>query len=226
MVYDLLEYDCEDIRNNELAGRDHTLANLTAQISDHRIIRSPKIKAESWAALAKFKDDARNQAVEGLMLKRLSSYYRLGRRRGDWWKWKVDPLTVDAVLIYAQRGHGRRSGLYTDYTFAVWDDDKLVPFAKAYSGLNDEEIRRVDRFIQRNTIERFGPVRSVKPELVFEIAFEDIRKSARHKSGVAVRFPRIARWRMDKTIQDADTLDTIKALIPPNYKNMGTDMKL
>jgi DNA ligase-1 len=202
------------MRNNELARRDHRLTNLTAQLSDHRIIRSPKIKVESWAALVKFKDDARNRAVEGLMLKRLSSSYQVGRRRGDWWKWKVDPLTADAVLIYAQRGHGRRSGLYTDYTFAVWHDDKLVPFAKAYSGLNDEEIRRVDRFIQRNTIERFGPVRSVKPELVFEIAFEDIRKSPRHKSGVAVRFPRIARWRTDKKIEDADSLETIEALIP------------
>jgi DNA ligase-1 len=213
MAYDLLEYHAEDIRNNELAQRDQTLANLTSQISDHRIIHSPKVDAESWAKFAKFKDDARNKAVEGLMLKRLSSSYGVGRRRGDWWKWKVDPLTVDAVLIYAQRGHGRRSGLYTDYTFAVWDDDKLVPFAKAYSGLNDEEIRRIDRFIQRNTIERFGPVRSVKPQLVFEIAFEDIRKSPRHKSGVAVRFPRIARWRTDKKIDDADSLETIKALI-------------
>jgi DNA ligase-1 len=130
----------------------------------------------------------------------------------------VDPLTIDAVLIYAQRGHGRRSGLYTDYTFAVWDNGSLVPFAKAYSGLTDEEIRRVDRFIRQNTIERFGPVRSVKPELVFEIAFEDIRRSTRHKSGVAVRFPRMARWRTDKTIQDADSLDTIKALINPPLK--------
>lgn len=213
MAYDLLEYNSEDIRNNELAQRDQKLANLTAQISDHRIIHSPKVNAESWAILAKLKDNARDKAVEGLMLKRLPSYYRVGRRRGDWWKWKVDPLTVDAVLIYAQRGHGRRSGLYTDYTFAVWDHGKLVPFAKAYSGLNDDEIRRVDRFIQRNTIDRFGPVRSVKPQLVFEIAFEDIRKSPRHKSGVAVRFPRIARWRIDKKIDDADSLETLKALI-------------
>jgi DNA ligase-1 len=150
------------------------------------------------------------------MLKKKDSPYRVGRRRGDWWKWKVDPLTVDAVLIYAQRGHGRRSGLYTDYTFAVWDGDSLVTFAKAYSGLTDQEIRRVDRFIRQNTIERFGPVRSVKPELVFEIAFEDIRRSTRHKSGVAVRFPRMARWRTDKAIQDADSLETIKAMIDAN----------
>ncbi len=147
------------------------------------------------------------------MLKRRSSVYGVGRRRGDWWKWKIDPLTVDAVLIYAQRGHGRRAGLYTDYTFAVRREDELVPFAKAYSGLSDAEIQEVDRFIQRNTRERFGPVRSVRPELVFEIAFEGIRPSTRHKSGVAVRFPRILRWRRDKTIADADTLETLKALL-------------
>ena len=147
------------------------------------------------------------------MLKRCDSVYGVGRRRGDWWKWKIDPLTVDAVLIYAQRGHGRRAGLYTDYTFAVRQDDELVPFAKAYSGLSDAEIREVDRFIQRNTRERFGPVRSVRPELVFEIAFEGIRASKRHKSGVAVRFPRMLRWRRDKQIVDADTLDTLKALL-------------
>jgi DNA ligase-1 len=147
------------------------------------------------------------------MLKRLSSPYRVGRRRGDWWKWKVDPLMVDAVLLYAQRGHGRRSGLYTDYTFAVWDADKLVPFAKAYSGLTDAEIRQVDRFVRTHTLERFGPVRSVEPQLVFEIAFEDIRQSSRHKSGIAVRFPRISRWRSDKRIQDADTLQTLKSLL-------------
>jgi DNA ligase-1 len=147
------------------------------------------------------------------MLKRLASPYGVGRRRGDWWKWKVDPLSVDAVLTYAQRGHGKRSGLFTDYTFSVWDGDRLVPFAKAYSGLTDEEIREVDRFIRRNTLERFGPVRSVKPELVFEIAFEDIRFSSRHRSGVAVRFPRIARRRTDKTYSEADTLEMVKALL-------------
>jgi DNA ligase-1 len=153
------------------------------------------------------------QAVEGLMLKRRDSAYGVGRKKGDWWKWKVDPYRVDAVLIYAQSGHGRRAGLYTDYTLAVWDEDRLVPFAKAYSGLSNSAIRQVDRFVRRNTVERFGPVRSVKPELVFEIAFEGIRHSSRHKSGVAVRFPRIARWRRDKPPQEADTLDTVKALV-------------
>ena len=213
MAYDLLEHDGMDVRGEPLGWRDKRLSGLISRLEDDRIIHSPKVSGETWDALTEFKDDARRHGVEGLMLKKKDSPYRVGRRRGDWWKWKVDPLTVDAVLIYAQRGHGRRSGLYTDYTFAVWDNEGLVPFAKAYSGLTDQEIRRVDRFIRQNTIERFGPVRSVKPELVFEIAFEDIRRSTRHKSGVAVRFPRMARWRTDKAIQDADTLETIKALI-------------
>ncbi len=213
MAYDLLEHDGMDVRGESLGWRDKRLSGLISRLEDHRIIHSPKVSGETWDALTEFKDDARRHGVEGLMLKKKDSPYRVGRRRGDWWKWKVDPLTVDAVLIYAQRGHGRRSGLYTDYTFAVWDNEGLVPFAKAYSGLTDQEIRRVDRFIRQNTIERFGPVRSVKPELVFEIAFEDIRRSTRHKSGVAVRFPRMARWRTDKAIQDADSLETIKAMI-------------
>jgi DNA ligase-1 len=213
MAYDLLEYEGRDIRAKELVWRDAKLAELLSQISDDRIIYSPKVAGQNWDELAASKDQARERGVEGLMLKKKSSPYRVGRRRGDWWKWKVDPLTIDAVLIYAQRGHGRRSGLYTDYTFAVWDNGRLVPFAKAYSGLTDEEIRGVDRFVRQNTIERYGPVRSVKPELVFEIAFEDIRLSTRHKSGVAVRFPRMARWRTDKNVRDADSLDTIKALI-------------
>ena len=213
MAYDLLEHDGMDVRGEPLGWRDKRLSSLISRLEDDRIIHSPKVSGETWDALTEFKDDARRRGVEGLMLKKKDSPYRVGRRRGDWWKWKVDPLTVDAVLIYAQRGHGRRSGLYTDYTFAVWDGDSLVPFAKAYSGLTDQEIRRVDRFIRQNTLERFGPVRSVKPELVFEIAFEDIRRSTRHKSGVAVRFPRMARWRTDKAIQDADSLETIKALI-------------
>jgi DNA ligase-1 len=213
MAYDLLEHGGKDIRSEPLVWRDKHLSGLISRLEDGRIVHSPKVSGETWAALTEFKNEARRHGVEGLMLKKNDSPYRVGRRRGDWWTWKVDPLTADAVLIYAQRGHGRRSGLYTDYTFAVWDKEKLVPFAKAYSGLTDQEIRRVDRFIRQNTIERFGPVRSVKPELVFEIAFEDIRRSTRHKSGVAVRFPRMARWRTDKMIQDADSLETIRALI-------------
>ena len=152
------------------------------------------------------------------MLKRRASPYRVGRRRGDWWKWKIDPYSIDAVLIYAQRGSGRRASLYTDYTFALWDgegDDRhLVPFAKAYSGLTDAEMREIDRFVRNNTEDRFGPVRSVRPELVMELAFENIQDSNRHKSGVAVRFPRILRWRHDKRPEDADTLTTLRAMIP------------
>jgi DNA ligase-1 len=148
------------------------------------------------------------------MLKRAVSPYRVGRQRGDWFKWKVSPLTVDAVLIYAQRGSGKRASLYTDYTFGVWNDSReLVPFAKAYSGLTDAEIRQVDAFIRRNTVEKFGPVRTVRPALVFELAFEGIQRSTRHKSGIAVRFPRILNWRRDKPIEEADTLETIRALI-------------
>ena len=147
------------------------------------------------------------------MLKRLDSPYGVGRTTGLWWKWKIDPHTVDAVLIYAQRGSGRRAALYTDYTFGVWDNGELVPFAKAYSGLTDDEILAVDRFVRQNTLERFGPVRSVKPELVFELAFENIQLSSRHKSGIAVRFPRMARWRHDKRHEDADTLENLKKMI-------------
>ena len=147
------------------------------------------------------------------MLKRRDASYGVGRRKGAWWKWKVQPYTVDAVMIYAQAGHGRRASLYTDYTFAVWDDGALVPFAKAYSGLTDEEIRELDAWIRRNTLEKFGPVRSVKPEHVFELGFEGIQASPRHKSGVAVRFPRILRWRTDKRPEDADTIATLRALM-------------
>jgi DNA ligase-1 len=171
------------------------------------------VEAADWNDLATRREESRNLGVEGFMLKRRESPYRTGRHRGDWWKWKIDPLTVDAVLIYAQKGSGKRSNLFTDYTFAVWRDGELVPFAKAYSGLTDAEIRVVDRFVRNNTIETFGPVRSVKPQLVFEIAFEAIQKSTRHKSGVAVRFPRILRFREDKTIEQADSIETIHELL-------------
>ncbi len=147
------------------------------------------VSAGTWEELETVRERSRQEHAEGLMLKRTDSPYRVGRPRGDWWKWKIQPYTIDAVLIYAQRGHGKRASLYTDYTFGVWDGDTLVPFAKAYSGLTDKEIAKVDRFVRQNTIERFGPVRSVKPELVFELAFENIQLSSRHKSGIAVRFP-------------------------------------
>jgi DNA ligase-1 len=151
------------------------------------------------------------------MLKRRGSPYRTGRHRGDWWKWKVNPLTIDAVLIYAESGHGRRAGLFTDYTFGVWHEGALVPVAKAYSGLTDAEIRQVDSFIRRNTLERFGPVRSVRPELVFEIAFEGIQRSSRHKSGVAVRFPCILRIR-EKRPEEADSLEDLLSHLPEGQK--------
>jgi DNA ligase-1 len=213
LAYDVLELSAEDVRTSPLTRRRKILSRMLSNIADRRIILSPLVDAESWEALEVLRKESRRRKVEGFMLKRLNSAYQVGRRRGDWWKWKIDPLTADAVLIYAQRGHGKRAGLYSDYTFAVWMGKTLVPFAKAYSGLSNEEIRLVDRFIQRNTLERFGPVRSVRPELVFEIAFEGIQRSSRHKSGLAVRFPRISRWRRDKKVEDADTIETLKSLL-------------
>ena len=214
LAYDLLEKAGQDIRQIALEDRRAALSEVLAPMADDRLLVSPDVVAGNWKELAALQQESRNRGVEGFMLKRLGSVYTIGRRRGNWWKWKVTPMTVDAVLIYAQRGHGRRAGLYTDYTFAVHQGDGLVPFARAYSGLTDAEIRQVDRFIQRNTIERFGPVRAVTARLVFEIAFDGIQKSNRHKSGVAVRFPRIARWRQDKTVEEADSIDTLSALLP------------
>lgn len=175
---------------------------------------SPPVEATDWSAVVRAREAARERGVEGLMLKRLEGPYRVGRPRGDWWKWKVDPHSVDAVLLYAQRGHGRRAGLYTDYTFGVWDDGELVPVAKAYSGLTDREIREVDRWIRGHTVGRFGPVRAVEPGLVFELAFEAIQRSPRHRAGVALRFPRMARWRRDKDPSGADSLEGLRALLP------------
>ena len=218
LVYDLLEWQRQDWRERPLSERRAQLAALLAQTASEWLPLSTVITADSWAALASLREESRDRAVEGLMLKRLSSPYRVGRRRGDWWKWKIEPYTIDAVLIYAQRGSGRRAGLYTDYTFALWNGDErgageLVPFAKAYSGLTDAEIAEVDRFVRANTEDRFGPVRAVRPELVMEIAFESIQASGRHKSGVAVRFPRILRWRRDKTVAEADTLAALQSMI-------------
>jgi DNA ligase-1 len=209
--YDLLEADGEDVRERPLEWRRERLEQVTA--GKDALVLSPLVVAASWSELASLREESRVRAVEGLMLKRRGSPYRVGRRRGDWWKWKIDPYSVDAVLIYAQPGNGRRASLFTDYTFGVWDKGELVPFAKAYSGLTDEEIREVDQFVRRNTLRTFGPVHVIKPELVFELAFEGIQKSSRHKSGIAVRFPRMARWRTDKKAQDADTIETIRALL-------------
>jgi len=216
MAYDLLEFDNCDWRNRSLAERRQKLETLLLPLAEKHgdtFKISPLLSLPDWNALASKQAESRKLNVEGIMLKRLNSTYRIGRQRGDWWKWKVDPYTIDAVLIYAQAGSGRRASLYTDYTFGVWDNGKLVPIAKAYSGLTDEEIGQVDQFIRKNTIEKFGPVRTVKPDLVFELAFESIQPSSRHKSGIAVRFPRIARWRKDKPATEAESLDSIKMLL-------------
>jgi DNA ligase-1 len=213
LAYDLLEREGGDLREASLIRRRSELIAHLATADAKSLILSPEVLAPDWSSLRKLHGESRRRGVEGFMLKRRGSVYQVGRRRGDWWKWKIDPLSVDAVLIYAQRGHGRRAGLYTDYTFAVRRGEGLVPFAKAYSGLSDAEIRQVDRFIQRNTLERFGPVRAVRPELVFEIAFDAIQPSSRHKSGVAVRFPRIARWRRDKSAKEVDSIETLHRLM-------------
>jgi DNA ligase-1 len=214
IAYDCLEFKGEDIRTKTQSERREILEGLQAETPYPETFRiSALISFNSWDELAEIRGQSRAMIAEGIMLKRKSATYQVGRRRGDWWKWKIDPLSVDAVMIYAQKGHGRRADLYTDYTFAVWDGNKLVPFAKAYSGLTDAEINKVDYFIKRNTLEKFGPVRTVKPELVFEIGFEGINKSTRHKSGIALRFPRILRWRHDKPKEEADTLDSLRALL-------------
>jgi len=214
MVYDILELQGNDMRALPMQERRQSLASLyhSCDESSHFLL-SELVQADSWQALAVIRENARQYLCEGLMLKHKTSPYEVGRKKGSWWKWKVDPLVIDAVMIYAMRGHGRRANLYTDYTFAVWKDEQLIPFTKAYSGLTDKEIAHVDAFVKKNTLERFGPVRSVKAELVFEIAFEGIQKSSRHKSGIALRFPRISRWRQDKPASEANTLDDLEAML-------------
>ena len=227
IAFDLLEHRGQDIRHIIQSERRSRLENVVHSIDAPGLILSPLVDAPDWHRLGITRATSRSRAVEGLMLKSGSAQYGIGRTKesGIWWKWKIDPYTVDAVLIYAQRGHGRRASLYTDYTFAVWDsgdsgqgdppgERKLVPFAKAYSGLTDREIAQVDAVIRRTTIEKFGPVRSVRPTMVFEIGFEGIAPSSRHKAGVAVRFPRMLRIRDDKKVDEADTLDMLKAMLP------------
>jgi DNA ligase-1 len=214
IAYDLLEHEGVDIRARSLRERRDLLERILSGITWATV--SPSLVANDWDTLKAERDRSRTVCVEGLMLKRLDSAYRAGRQRGVWWKWKIDPYSFDGVLIYAQPGRGRRANLLTDYTFAVRDGESLVSVAKAYSGLTDAEILRVDRWIRQNTLERFGPVRAVKPELVFEIAFEAINESSRHKSGVAVRFPRIARWRTDKPAAEVNTLEDLRALLQPD----------
>ncbi|HIZ51889.1 MAG TPA: cisplatin damage response ATP-dependent DNA ligase, partial [Candidatus Pseudomonas excrementavium] len=213
LAYDLLEYRGEDWRQHPLEERRSALEAVLEETAQPALRLSPMTDASDWPTLATIRESSRERRVEGLMLKRRASPYRSGRVRGDWWKWKIDPLTIDAVLLYAQPGHGRRANLYTDYTLAVRDGENLVPIAKAYSGLTDKEIQQLDHWIRRNTIEKFGPVRSLKPQQVLEIAFEGIQPSPRHKSGIALRFPRIVRWRQDKPVEEADTLDQVKELL-------------
>jgi len=213
IAYDLLEYEGEDWRTRPLSERRSVLEKVV-QAAAHPMLRlSPVISFQRWEDLSGMRIRSREVGSEGIMLKKKDSVYQVGRKRGDWWKWKIDPLVIDAVMVYAQKGHGRRSNLYTDYTFAVRDGDKLVTFTKAYSGLTDKELAEVDAFVKRNSLEKFGPVRTVRPELVFEIAFEGIAASGRHKSGVALRFPRINRWRKDKSPGEIDTLEDLKKLL-------------
>jgi len=234
VAYDLLETQGKDIRSEPLSLRRRKLLTIVpsafqekpassggpvklhhnpATSSDIRMFHSPLVDGHSWDELTLARQQARQRGVEGLMLKRIASNYAHGRPRGDWWKWKVEPLEIDAVLHYAQAGHGRRAGLHTDYTLGVWDGDQLVTVAKAYSGLSDKELIEIDKIIRSTTIERHGPVRVVQPTLVFQLAFENVSRSTRHKSGIAVRFPRIARWRRDKLPHEAATLSDLKLLL-------------
>jgi DNA ligase-1 len=208
-----LEFEGEDFRDYPLKKRRQILEEVVRKTKHPRLEISSPLLAENWDEYAKIRENSRANLAEGLMLKHKDSPYETGRKRGNWWKWKIDPLTIDGVMIYAQKGHGRRADLYSDYTFAVWEGENLVPFAKAYSGLTDSEMREVDQFVKKNTRERFGPVRTVKAELVFEIAFEGIQSSPRHKSGIALRFPRILRWRKDKPKEEANTLQDLKDLL-------------
>ncbi|MBN2976702.1 ATP-dependent DNA ligase [Pseudomonas lactucae] len=220
LAYDLLEYQGDDWRNRPQAERRAQLERVIGECNRPVLLASPLLQGETWAALAEQREASRSLGVEGMMLKDRQGLYGVGRTKdmGLWWKWKVDPFSVDAVLIYAQRGHGRRASLYSDYTFAVWDgppgsERSLVPFAKAYSGLTDEEMRKVDAIVRKTTVEKFGPVSSVTPSMVFELGFEGIALSKRHKSGIAVRFPRMLRWRQDKAVDEADNLATLQDLL-------------
>lgn len=214
LAYDLLEEGGRDLRALPFAERRARLDTLLTDLPEAAPLRpSPLIPFTTWSELQEQRAAAREKRAEGLMLKRLDSVYHTGRKKGDWWKWKLDPLTIDAVMIYAQQGSGRRANLFTDFTFAVRDGNDLVPFTKAYSGLTDAEFRQITQWVRKNTLQRFGPVRQVTPEHVFEIAFEGIQQSPRHKSGVALRFPRMKRWRHDKPVNEANTLDDLKEML-------------
>ncbi|GGC65485.1 ATP-dependent DNA ligase [Pedobacter quisquiliarum] len=213
-IYDLLEHETQDVRGKTMSERRTLLEEIVSKLLTKDVaLLSPVITFNSWAELAEIRQGSREMNSEGIMLKRKDSLYHSGRKRGDWWKWKINPYTVDTVMIYAQKGSGRRANFYTDYTFAVRDGEKLITVAKAYSGLTDKEIKEVDSFVKRNSLEKFGPVRTVKPELVFEIAFEGIAESKRHKAGLALRFPRILRWRKDKEAEEINTLEDLRQLL-------------
>ena len=213
-AYDLLEWGGVDVRETPFQERRKSLAQLCETLPQDAPVRlSPQLQFTDWAELAGQRAQARDAKAEGVMLKRAASPYLAGRKKGDWWKWKLDTLTIDAVMIYAQQGHGRRANLFTDFTFAVWNGNDLVPFTKAYSGLTDQEFREITAWVRKNTQQRFGPVRQVTPEHVFEFAFEGIQESPRHKSGVALRFPRMSRWRKDKPLQEANTLDDLNEML-------------
>ena len=213
ITYDLLELNHVDFREFPLEKRRMALSEMVAEVNLNKLILSEEIVAQSWQEIIAIRSESRQMKCEGLMIKRRSSTYKVGRKKGDWWKWKLDAMTIDAVMIYAMKGHGRRANLYTDFTFAIWHDGHLLPFTKAYSGLTDAEMKEVDAFVKKNTIDKFGPVRSVTPTLVFEIAFEGIQLSSRHKSGIALRFPRIHRWRKDKLPKEANTKEDLLALL-------------
>lgn len=212
-AYDFLEYEGADIRDKPFAERRLLLEKVLEDIPFGNVLLSPILSFDSWQRLSELRETARSVNSEGIMLKSKKSAYHAGRKKGDWWKWKINPLSIDAVLIYAQKGSGRRSGFYTDYTFAIKDGEKFVTIAKAYSGLTNEEIKEVDRFVKKNSQEKFGPVRTVIPQLVFEIGFEGMAQSNRHKSGVALRFPRILRWRKDKTVSEINTIEDLKEML-------------
>lgn len=221
MAYDIMEHAGRDVRERPLHERLDLLdAVLAPLVNEKHLERSHPIPFGAWNQLAHERSASRERHVEGIMLKRADSPYRTGRVRGDWWKWKVEPHTIDAVLVYAQLGSGKRATRFTDYTFALWDrnptdeDAKLIPFAKAYSGLTNQEIEQVDRRIRTSIVAKRGPIRVVEPALLFELAFEGLQRSNRHKGGIALRFPRIARWRTDKGIREADTIATLEAMLP------------
>lgn len=219
-TYDLLEYKGRDLRDEPLIKRRELLEVVIVKLKTTKtVMLSPVVAFNDWEHLAQIRQGSRDINSEGIMLKKLDSLYHVGRKRGDWWKWKVNPYTIDTVMIYAQKGSGRRANFYTDYTFAVRDGDQLITIAKAYSGLTDKEIKEVNSFVLKNAIEKFGPVRTVKPELVFEIAFEGIAESKRHKAGLALRFPRIARWRKDKKAEEINTLEDLKQLLASTLSN-------